>query len=172
MARLHRSHDLLLRYRLALVIGFMGALMTTGAIAMNDQIDRLPPCPSSPNCVCSDDADSSSHYIEPLISRGADGSPGDYTQAQQLLAAVAEYMSEQREYSVSRFQDDELRAEATTRILKFVDDIQMQVRGDRIFVRSASRVGYSDLGKNRRRIEAIRQAMVDKGLAFPQGQTP
>jgi uncharacterized protein (DUF1499 family) len=158
MVRLRRAHDLLPRYWLA--------------IAMNDQLDRLPPCPSSPNCVCSDDADKSSHYIEPLISRGAEGGPGDYTQAQQLLASVAEYMSEQREYSVSRLQDDELRAEATTRILKFVDDIQMQVRGDRIFVRSASRVGYSDLGKNRRRIEAIRRAMVDKGLAFPQGQTP
>ena len=40
----------------------------------------------------------------------------------------------------------------------------MQVRGNSVAVRSASRVGYSDLGKNRRRLEAIRRAMVKQGL--------
>jgi uncharacterized protein (DUF1499 family) len=57
-----------------------------------------------------------------------------------------------------------LQIEARSRLLGFVDDIEMRVRGNRVVVRSASRVGYSDLGKNRRRLESIRQAMIAQGL--------
>ncbi|MEC7418575.1 MAG: DUF1499 domain-containing protein, partial [Pseudomonadota bacterium] len=53
------------------------------------------------------------------------------------------------------------RAEARTRLLRFVDDVEFELREEAgiIAVRSASRVGYSDLGANRRRIEKIRQAI-------------
>ena len=60
-----------------------------------------------------------------------------------------------------------LRAEARTRILRFVDDVEFQVCPDsnQVDMRSGSRVGYSDLGKNRRRLEAIRKFLIEQKLA-------
>tara|TARA_B100001971_G_C18262904_1_gene588766 strand:- start:1643 stop:1966 length:324 start_codon:yes stop_codon:yes gene_type:complete len=52
-----------------------------------------------------------------------------------------------------------LRAEAKSRIFGFVDDVEfvMDVRNGVLHVRSASRIGYSDLGVNRNRIERVRK---------------
>ncbi len=51
-----------------------------------------------------------------------------------------------------------IRAEATTPLLRFTDDVDVRVMpgpvGSRIDVRSASRVGVTDFGANARRIRA------------------
>jgi uncharacterized protein (DUF1499 family) len=54
---------------------------------------------------------------------------------------------------------DYLHAEYTTRWLRFVDDVEFYAPAGAqlIQVRSASRVGYSDFGVNRKRVEAIRR---------------
>ena len=64
---------------------------------------------------------------------------------------------------ITEHNDDYLRATATTRILRFVDDLEFlyQPGEDLIHVRSASRVGHSDLGANRNRVEEIRQQLKD-----------
>jgi uncharacterized protein (DUF1499 family) len=58
-----------------------------------------------------------------------------------------------------RESDGEIRAEATTRIMRFVDDVTIQIRqngdGTRVEVRSASRVGRGDFGQNARNIRAF-----------------
>ncbi len=41
---------------------------------------------------------------------------------------------------------------------RFVDDVELYCDGKVIRVRSSSRLGYSDLGVNRKRVEAIRKA--------------
>jgi uncharacterized protein (DUF1499 family) len=57
------------------------------------------------------------------------------------------------------------RAEAVYRVaLVFKDDVAVEVApredaGSVLFVRSASRVGYSDLGVNRRRVERLLAAV-------------
>jgi uncharacterized protein (DUF1499 family) len=58
-----------------------------------------------------------------------------------------------------------LRAEAQTRWLKFVDDLEFWFNpaSGAIELRSASRLGRKDFGVNRQRIEAIRAAY----LALP-----
>jgi uncharacterized protein (DUF1499 family) len=55
---------------------------------------------------------------------------------------------------------DYLHAEAETRWLKFVDDLEFWLNPARgvIEVRSASRLGREDFGVNRQRVEAIRAA--------------
>lgn len=63
----------------------------------------------------------------------------------------------------TRIRRDEaayLHAEFRSLIFRFVDDVEFLLDADAgvIHVRSASRLGYSDLGVNRRRVEAIRQA--------------
>jgi uncharacterized protein (DUF1499 family) len=54
--------------------------------------------------------------------------------------------------------DNYLYAEFTTPIMRFVDDVEFLLDKDAkvIHVRSASRLGESDLGVNRKRIETLR----------------
>ena len=68
--------------------------------------------------------------------------------------------------TVTETRADYLRAEATTRWLRFVDDVEWwrDDANDVIHVRSASRLGQRDFGANRQRIEAWRAAF-DAGPA-------
>jgi len=141
---------------------------------MTQTTQKLAPCPSSPNCVCSDEPNESNQYIAPIVSTGRISMNGEEPSAeedgQKLLAAIARYLENHDEFRIIERTDGSLKVEATTPILRFVDDIDMQVRGERVFVRSASRLGYSDLGKNRRRIEKMRTAMAEAGMALPLPQ--
>ena len=121
---------------------------------MAESQQRLQPCPSSPNCVCSDATDS--HGIEPLAIAG---------DPQLMWRRLQDYLAQQRGFTIKQVDDHYLRVEAKTRLLRFVDDVEFELRtGDGVIaVRSASRVGYSDLGANRRRIEKIRKALVPDG---------
>jgi uncharacterized protein (DUF1499 family) len=46
----------------------------------------------------------------------------------------------------------------TTKVFRFVDDVELRMDETRgiIHVRSASRLGYSDMGMNRKRVETLR----------------
>ncbi len=109
---------------------------------------KLAPCPSSPNCVSSRATDAT-HAIEPLKFTG------DPAAAMQRLRTVIEKMPRTR---IVESRPDYLYAEFETALLGFVDDVEFQVDGSTIHARSASRLGYSDLGVNRKRIEEIRAA--------------
>ena len=111
---------------------------------------RLAGCPESPNCVSSE-ADDEEHFIEPL---SFDGEPAA---AMMRLKSVIESLP--RTVIVSA-DDNYLHAEFTTLVFRYVDDVEFLMDADsrQIQVRSASRTGYSDLGTNRRRVEAIRTA--------------
>lgn len=106
---------------------------------------RLAPCPDSPNCVSSYENDET-HGIAPL--------------AADLDAIEAVLLSQERTNIVSK-QGNYLYAEFTTRVMGFVDDVEFlyDPASGLTHVRSASRLGYSDLGANRARIEAIRAAL-------------
>lgn len=62
----------------------------------------------------------------------------------------------------------ELRATATTRLLRFVDDVTVRVRSEggrtRVSVRSRSRVGKGDFGQNARNIRTF-LAELDRQVA-------
>ena len=64
-----------------------------------------------------------------------------------------------------------LHAECTSRIFRFVDDLELlrSETGDRVDVRSASRVGYGDWGVNRARVESLREALVAAGAILGRG---
>ncbi|EDM56179.1 putative translocation protein in type III secretion, partial [Vibrio parahaemolyticus AQ3810] len=49
-----------------------------------------------------------------------------------------------------------LRIECTSKIMRFVDDLELKIDGNTLIVRSESRVGYSDFGVNRKRAEQLR----------------
>lgn len=106
---------------------------------------RLTPCPESPNCVSSYATDET-HRIEPLAA---------------TLADIERVLVGTEAANIVEAADGYLYAEFTSRIMGFVDDVEFQA--DRAsgltHVRSASRLGYGDLGANRKRIEAIRAAL-------------
>ncbi len=109
------------------------------------QNNRLTPCPDSPNCVSSFESDET-HGIAPLNASIAD--------IQQVLAGMDEA-------NIVSVEADYLYAEFTTPLMGFVDDVEfLQDRASGVtHVRSASRLGYSDLGANRNRIESLRSAL-------------
>ncbi len=136
---------------LSLAFGLTGCAGKSGAALDPPDRQTLAPCPPTPNCVSSDATDSL-HRIEPLSLRS-----DPHAVWQALLA----YLDNTASFTVKVKDDGYVRAEARTTIFGFVDDVQFQMRLDQgdIAMRSASRVGLSDLGANRRRLEAIRQAL-------------
>lgn len=111
----------------------------------------LSPCPESPNCVSSL-ADDQSHGIDPLRFRGA---------PEVAFARLVQLLKGRSNTVIIEETDRYLRVELRTTF--FVDDGEFLLNRERnvIEVRSASRLGYSDLGKNRRRMEEIRRAFAE-----------
>ena len=142
----------------------------TRASNMTETVQGLSPCPNSPNCVCSDEPIDSKQYITPIVSANTElngEEASDNSRGQQLLVAIADYLQNRDEFQIIVQTENALKVEARTSLLRFVDDIDMQVRGERVYVRSASRVGFSDFGKNRSRLEELRTQMVEDGMAQP-----
>jgi uncharacterized protein (DUF1499 family) len=59
-----------------------------------------------------------------------------------------------------------IHAECRSLLLGFVDDLELHLRPAEnvIAVRSASRLGYSDLGVNRRRVESLRESLTNRAV--------
>ena len=116
-------------------------------IESSDRIGKLADCPKTPNCVCSQ-ASSPARYIEPLHFTGPSAIAWD--KLQQVIAAMPR--------ATIRTRDERyMHAEFRSRVFRFVDDVEFLLDEGIIHVRSASRVGLSDLGVNRARVEEIRQ---------------
>ncbi len=108
---------------------------------------RLAACPESPNCVSSYATDET-HGIQPLAAN---------------LAQIEQVLAGNDAANIVHAADNYLYAEFTSRIMGYVDDVEFlfdQTSG-LTHVRSASRLGYSDMGANRKRIEAIRSALAN-----------
>ena len=115
------------------------------------QSGKLAACPSSPNCVSSFSQDAE-HKIEPL----AYGSSPE--EAMAKLKGAIESLAKTKIITAT---DNYLYAEFTSALMGFVDDVEFLVDdGAKVIqVRSASRLGESDLGVNRKRIETIRSQL-------------
>ncbi len=112
---------------------------------------RLKPCPGKPNCVCSQ-AEGGYAAIAPLTLQG---------DAEAAMQALAEIVAAETGATIIEQQGDYLRAEFRTALMGFVDDVEFWCDRDAgcIHLRSASRLGYSDMGVNRKRIERLRAAL-------------
>lgn len=112
---------------------------------------RLSPCPCSPNCVSSDadDIDHNAPVFE-LAQPGAAGWQAIKLAVRQLPRVTIVHETEAY-----------LHAECRSGFFGFVDDLELYLRADgkSIAVRSAARLGYSDFGVNRKRLEGLRQTL-------------
>ncbi len=117
---------------------------------------KLAACPNSPNCVSSQSQTSdTTHFIQPLSYSS--------TPEKALADLKAVIESENRTKIISESQDY-LYAEFKSALMGYVDDVEFYLdsSSNTIHVRSASRLGQSDLGVNRKRVETIRTKFSQK----------
>ena len=128
-----------------IVLGVSGAILLSlksksgSALGLID--GALAPCPSSPNCVSSEPGTLPSHRVEPL-----DVSSWDKL-SDMIVQSGGEIITRDESY---------IAAEFATPLMRFVDDVEFRKTNDEVHVRSASRVGHSDLGANAKRVEQLR----------------
>jgi uncharacterized protein (DUF1499 family) len=86
----------------------------------------------------------------------------------QVIAALAGYQG----LTLVEEEGGYLRYEARTPLFGFVDDVELHVRQEEgiVAVRSTSRVGHSDMGTNRRRVEEIRAHLRERGVVNAAGE--
>lgn len=116
----------------------------------------LPACPSSPNCVSSQAADTA-HFIAPFKIVGA---------LDVAYLSLKNALLRQDRTVITRETEHALHAEATSLIFRFIDDVDVILDSEaRLFhIRSASRVGYGDFGVNRKRVENLRSQLQAAGV--------
>lgn len=126
-----------------LIVGFN---VLSGRPAGLGVIDgELAPVPRTPNAVSTFATDDV--YGMPALA--FDGSPED------AMASVVVIMETMPRTSIVERNDDYLRAEVQSAFFRFVDDVEFLVDSETstVHFRSASRLGHSDLGVNRKRME-------------------
>ena len=111
---------------------------------------RLAACPDRPNCVSSQLSDEA-HAVKPFRYTG---------DAAAAISRLATLIETQEGARIVTRRADYVHAEYQSKLMGFVDDLELLTDSAAhvIHVRSASRLGYSDLGVNRARVEALRAA--------------
>lgn len=121
-----------------------------GIASMTDRTSS--PCGDKPNCVSTQDSRDEFSVAPFHLTPNA---TMDAIEAVALTLPGAKTTTKETDY---------LRIESTSKIMRFVDDLELRITGDTLIVRSESRVGYSDFGVNRKRVEQLRAELLSKNL--------
>lgn len=115
---------------------------------------KLGACPDKPNCV-STTAKDKAHFIEPF--RYA-------VDSVKVKSVLLEVINSQERTRIITDSGNYIHAEFKSKVFRFTDDVEFLIDDkDKIInIRSASRIGYSDMGVNRTRIENLRLIFQDK----------
>ena len=113
---------------------------------------KLSPCPKSPNCVSTQSSDSKSK-IEPIHFN---------TSKTEAIGKMVDIINSIERTKIITKEDNYIHAEFRTKLFKFVDDVEFYFDDENkvIQFKSASRVGYGDMGVNRKRMEEIRNKFI------------
>lgn len=114
---------------------------------------RLRGCGPKPNCVSSAAEPGTERFVEPLAFEGS---------RLEAKNRVIDFVTGRLGGQLVSDEEDYLHFEVSTALFKFVDDLEFHFPDsivEKIAVRSASRVGTSDFGANRKRVEKLRQAL-------------
>jgi len=133
-----------------MVIGgvLLAGCSKTNQAAAESETFPLKDCPDRPNCVSS-------------IAKDQDRYVAQFAYAcdrRKAIDALVQVLSEQPRATIVEKREDYLHAEFRSKIFRFVDDVEFYFPVDQplVHVRSESRVGYSDMGVNRKRVETLR----------------
>lgn len=138
---------------MAVLPGLKGVFTSTQPDNIGVSAGKLANCPSTPNCVVSQGADTD-HAIAPIPYTT------DLATARQNLVNILGVVPRTQ---IVQQSDDYILAFSESRLMGFVDDSEFYFpKGENVIqVRAAARLGESDLGVNRRRLEQIRLAFQD-----------
>lgn len=131
---------------------FFPLLMSCAANPTGFTAGPLRPCPDTPNCVSSMDK-REKHAVDPFAY------DGDWTAERDRLVKM---LLEMKRTEVVAVEERYVRAECRSLIFRFVDDLEFYFDTDEqvVHLRSAARVGHSDFGVNRKRVEEMRRLWV------------
>lgn len=142
-----------------LITVFSGLVMLAGCSSTPEfngmKPEKLEACPNTPNCVNSQET--GFHSVEPfIISNTGKSNWND-------IVAVVIAMPRT---TVVENTDGYLHVEVSTAVFHFTDDLELLLNsnGKTIDIRSASRLGLSDLGANSRRVESLRKVLKNQKL--------
>ena len=133
----------------------MGLLSGTRPPGLGVRNGKLKEVPSSPNAVSSQGSDKT-HAIAPLSYTGT---------REEVIRKLKSIIGNIPRARIIEEKPDYIYAEYESALLGFVDDVEFYLPAYEkvIHVRSSSRVGYSDFGVNRKRIEDIREKLQQAG---------
>ena len=139
---------------IGVMIAFPGRITLLAGAQPTDlgiQSGQLAPCPSTPNCVSSQSLDTE-HSVEPFTYS---------SDPEKAFIDIKTVIHSLDRTKIITETETYLYAEFTSAIMGFVDDVELHLDKDAkmIHVRSASRLGESDLGVNRKRVETIRNKL-------------
>lgn len=114
-------------------------------LTANGQLSR---CGEKPNCRCTEYAEDASHFSAPLPLNTSTAVAALARMKTVIQAEGGEIITENTHYLAATF---------TSAVFGFVDDLELRVDAESgvMHLRSASRVGYSDMGANQKRINAL-----------------
>ncbi|MBM6551297.1 DUF1499 domain-containing protein [Marinomonas ostreistagni] len=142
---------------IAMLLGFIVYVSLNNGVPEGLGVNEgnLAPCPAMPNCVSSQaSTEDTEHYVEPIIYRG---------DAMETQLKVEQFILDATDARILDSQLGYSHIEISSPLLGFNDDLELYFpeADSVIHVRSASRVGYDDLGANRERVRQIRELLVD-----------
>ena len=114
------------------------------------QNSKLIPCPDKPNCVNSEYPEDKSHYISPV----ALSKTMTMTKVKRLIEELGGKVMQQETHYLS--------ATFSSALFGFTDNFEIRVdqANQLVQLRSASRVGHSDMGVNKQRVEQFKALLV------------
>jgi uncharacterized protein (DUF1499 family) len=117
---------------------------------------KLALCPASPNCISTEE-ESSIHSLDAPTLKVA---------AEQAWPAVVAAVAVLPRTTLTYQGHYHLRAESRSWLFRFTDDIEIywDAKNNQLAMRSASRLGYSDLGVNARRLKKIIAELRSQGI--------
>ena len=118
---------------------FLGQKSQGMTPSLGIQDGKLLTCGEKPNCVSSFNEPEDSHYIAPSVYK------------HETLAKLSELLKAQG-FEIIKEEANYIYTTHKSSIFGYVDDIEFLLDSGQVFFRSASRVGYSDMDANRKRI--------------------
>ena len=131
------------------ILSFPGTRPSTLGV----QNGQLAACPNTPNCVSSQaPASDKEHSVAPIAFVG---------EGKGAIARLKTIIENSERTKIIEASDNYIYAEFASSLMGFVDDVEFYADDSAkvIQVRSASRLGQSDLGVNRKRVEEIRSKL-------------
>lgn len=108
---------------------------------------KFHPCPKSPNCV-STQSSSEKHIMDPIKFEGS---------LEEAKSKIIKIIKSLKRSKIVTDRENYLHIEFRTAVWRFVDDVEFYFDDAEkvIHFRSAARLGYSDMGVNKKRMKNI-----------------